>query len=213
MIIFGISESFRDGKAMTFSCENCGHTAQTTVKYFRYFHLFWLPIIPLGAGQGLVCDSCQQVSLGRQLGSELKRRVKETNTDVRRPVWHFIGTVLVAGMIGYNSMAEDRLAAMSEQAAAEPRVGDVWVVDAEQARPEDLDPIYPYTAARIVDTDAEGATLAFSDWYYGFASTARKQAEEAVREGKEDYFTDEVWMAHDDLVELERQSLLQLVDI
>lgn len=120
MIIFGVSESFRDGKTMRSRCEACAGSTQTTVKYFRYFHLFWLPIIPLGAGQGLVCDNCQRVQLGRQLG-EMKFRVKETNKDVRRPAWHFIGTMLVAGMIGYNAMAADELEQIAEARAADPQ--------------------------------------------------------------------------------------------
>ncbi len=132
MIIFGISRSYRDGQPLRCRCGACGQSTQTTVKYFRYFHLFWLPVVPLGAGHGLVCDYCQRVALGHQLG-DLKSQVRETNRDVRRPIWHFIGTTWVAAVIGYNAIAADKLETMAETAATAPGVGDVWIVKMDEA--------------------------------------------------------------------------------
>lgn len=211
MIIFGISRSYRDGQPIRCRCEACGQPEQTTVKYFRYFHLFWLPILPLGTGQGLVCEHCQRVVVGRQLG-DMTCQVRETNKDVRRPLWHFIGTIWMATVIGYNAIAADQLDALAEAAAAEPGVGDVWVVKMDEAVPEFAAP-FAFGNARVTYVDEDGAELAFSDWYYGFSSSARKAAKEAVQKGDPDYFSSRVWFSADELVDLEEQAALRLVEI
>lgn len=101
MILFGISMSFRDGAAICWRCHRCGRSSQTGVKYFRYAHLFRLPVLPLGTGQGLVCDHCEHVELGGDLHADLRYRLRANSRGIRRPLWHFSGLLLIAGLILY----------------------------------------------------------------------------------------------------------------
>ncbi len=99
MSILGITKSFSTGTTVRWCCHTCGRRSQTAVKYFRYLHLFRLPVLPLGSGQGLRCDQCERVELGRAIHDDLRHLLQVRHRNMHRPVWHFAGILLLAGVI------------------------------------------------------------------------------------------------------------------
>ncbi len=113
--------------------------------------------------------------------------------------------------ISYNVVANNELQELGGIAAAQPQVGHVWVVDVNAMLPE-MDAPYRFGAAQVVEVTEEGAHLAFSDWYYGFSSTAKEEIREALAEQDEDYFNSEVWFSTQELVTAHQAEQLKFVE-
>ncbi len=211
MITFGMSRSHREGCAISCRCDACGHSVQTAVKHFRYLHLFWLPVVPLGAGYDLVCDRCERVLKGRKVSADVKRMIEDRNRHLRRPAWHFIGTLLMVGMVGYNVEADGRQFREAQVAAAEPRVGDVWVMELEPAIPG-IDDVLRFGTARVSAVTEQGVEFAFSDYTFMMSSSARRHAAEALQSGRPEYFdAGTVLFEAQEVMDLQQESHLQLV--
>lgn len=99
MTVFGIERSFRGRAVVRWLCHQCGERDQTGMKVFRYLHVCRLPVVPLGTGQGLICDHCAHLELGGDIHADLRHRLRAQTLSLHRPVWHFIGLVLIAGAI------------------------------------------------------------------------------------------------------------------
>ena len=77
MIIFGLSRSFRGRTAIRWLCHHCGEHDQTGMKFFRYLHVCRLPVLPLGTGQGLVCDHCGRLEISGGIHADIRHRLRE----------------------------------------------------------------------------------------------------------------------------------------
>ncbi|NKB96902.1 MAG: hypothetical protein GKR90_00160 [Pseudomonadales bacterium] len=212
MIIFGLDKSFREGELVDGHCESCGHEALASVRGFRYFHLFWLPVVPLGSNHTVVCTHCQQCETDSDLSDDKKAAVKAASHEVSRPIWHFIGPILMTLLIVLAEFDSQELEVLETKAAAAPTVGDIWVIDVKEAWPN-LDAPYRYGTAIVSSTENDNVELSFSDWYYNLPSAARKAVREVSRDEKSDYFQEEVWFERAELVSLQQAEHIQLVDL
>ena len=211
MLVFGLDKSFRGGEILDGHCEECGRAELIGVRGFRYFHLFWLPVIPLGSTHAVVCGHCQHTQLGKEISQAHKAAAKVANDSVNRPIWHFIGPVLLTLIIVMAEMESQNLEVIETQAAATPTAGDVWIINTEEALPDEAVP-YPYGAAIVKSTYADSVELEFSDWYYGTRSSARKAVKEALAK-EQAYFAYQVWIKQSEFVALQQADHIQLVDI
>lgn len=191
MIIFGISSSERAGTALTDRCPHCGERNLVGSRRFRYFHLFWLPVIPLGSAVAVTCEHCQLAMEKADLEPAQKDRAVQGCRDLKRPRWHFIGTLVVAGLIGMNMHDDARLEEKALAAAAEPHVGDVWIIDVRDAWGIE-DDVFRYGVGRVSEVNGDEVGLSMSDWSYLVSSGARKDALEAISEQDKEYFGDDV---------------------
>ncbi len=97
MIIFGLRASnigsLTVDNAKCEYCENDG--TQNITEFGRYFHIFWIPIFPLGRKTFGECCHCKRTIKKKEFNSELKRLYVENKSTIRRPIWHWLGTILI----------------------------------------------------------------------------------------------------------------------
>ncbi|MEM1432709.1 MAG: hypothetical protein AAGG11_01495 [Pseudomonadota bacterium] len=177
---------------------------------FRYFHLFWLPVSPLGSATSVTCRHCKLQLDTDELDSPAARRADQGCAELSRPRWHFIGTMLVVGLIAMNLYDEAILDAKAAEAAADPRVGDVWIVDVKDSW-GDEDYTYRYSAGRISDVSEGAVELTMSEWSYLVSSGAREDALEALKEQQDDYFVHQVSLSVPQLVALQETDDFRLL--
>jgi hypothetical protein len=80
MIIFGLRESHvAAGPMQGASCPTCEQKALVGLTRYPYFHLYWLPLVPLPSTALAVCAHCRGV-----------REVTKTAQGVTRPLWHWL---------------------------------------------------------------------------------------------------------------------------
>ena len=101
-MIFG----FRSSKIGTFnvdntSCNHCQELSTQQVSVFgRYFHVFWIPVFPLGRKSVSECVNCKKTIKKGAFSPELKAAFNEQKSSVKRPFWHYIGSLILAALIG-----------------------------------------------------------------------------------------------------------------
>lgn len=84
------------------TCPNC-QAKHSFISYTlaRYFHIFWIPFIPLGKSNVIICSSCdanyKKHDFTDSIVSQLNRQ-DELNPP-RRPIWHGCGCLLIVGFV------------------------------------------------------------------------------------------------------------------
>ncbi len=96
MIIFGSRASNLGSVTITNTqcsyCENTG--TQNIVQYGRYFHVFWIPVFPIGRKTFSECTHCKRTISKKDFGVELMHVFNEKKDKIKRPLWHWIGLLL-----------------------------------------------------------------------------------------------------------------------
>ena len=205
MIIYGFSSSVKAGGDMAEPCSECSKPTLVSVKAFRYFHLFYLPVLPLGSKKGTNCTHCLKTDWGKEVSAAEKADPAFEESPASRPRWHMIGPALLSMLIAFVFFSGDSDREIrSKQAAAQPTVGDVWIVDISDVIP-DLEAELNYAVARVDTVSPDGDVfLGFSDWQYDGWLTAYRKAKDAVEEADPEYFTETgLWFSIEDLVKFE----------
>jgi len=211
MIIFGLSASEREGRALYTSCAHCSERKLVSRRRFRFFHLFFLPVLPLGAKSGVFCNHCRQLSWGKNVDAAARSDPGFVDGAASRPRWHFIGPA-IAGLILVLTLfsGESERDIRSAAAAATPSIGDVWVVNIHRVIPE-LVVDLRYATARVDALEDGDIFLAFSDWQYDSWLTAYRKAKSAAEEQDPHYFTSTgIWLDPEVLAEHEKTGALTL---
>ena len=101
MIIFGLRASNIgsvkvDGSSCSY-CENSG--TQNITQFGKYFHIFWIPVFPIGKSTFSECVHCKRTIRKKEFSSELKRMYDHSKSEIKRPVWHWTGLILFGLLI------------------------------------------------------------------------------------------------------------------
>lgn len=204
MILFGFSSTPRNGDALHSPCAHCGETAQVSMRKFRYFHLSFLPVLPLGSTKGVTCGHCQKTTWGREAADIIENGAQYDDELPARPFWHFIGPAAAACLalfIAFSGPSDRSI--RSAEAAASPAIGDVWIVRMEDVLP-DIEIDLTYGVGRVDEITGDQVFLGFSDWQYDGFLQALVASKKAVEEGDQEYFTEVgVWFDRDDIVGFE----------
>ena len=218
MVIFGISSSERPGALLTDVCPHCGERGLVAYRRFRYFLLFFLPVLPLGSALSVHCEHCHLAMTKKDLHATQQDRALQGIREIKRPRWHFVGTVLVAGIIAVNLHNDAELEEKSLAAAAQPQVGDIWVIDVKdswkEAWDENLDEgdsLYRYSTGRVSDVRGEEVELSLSDWSFTMSKDARKDALDALSDQDEPYFIHDITIPASRLVALQASNDFRLL--
>lgn len=104
MIIFGSRGSkIADLNVNGTTCSHCGQQdTQRVSVYGRYFHIFWIPILPIGKKVYSECTHCKKTIEESAFPPDLKQRYQAQAAQVKRPIWHSLGCLGVAAIIGLN---------------------------------------------------------------------------------------------------------------
>ena len=80
------------------TCPYCSTKDSFTVStYGKYFHFFWIPIIPLYKTNVAECSHCLKSYAAVEFTPEMQRSLKEENkiNPAKRPIWHGCGCIIL----------------------------------------------------------------------------------------------------------------------
>ena len=101
MIIFGLRASnigtFETGEIKCDYCNTKG--SQQFSVYGKYFHVFWIPIFPISKKEFSECTHCKRTLGKKEFSPELKRLYVENKNKIKRPFWHWSGTILIGLLV------------------------------------------------------------------------------------------------------------------
>ena len=97
MIISGLRKTkYGESQPSDLVCPNCKEIGTTKIEIrSRYFHVFWIPVIPVGKTGLSSCSDCEHEIKSRKMPHDFKREYQNLKADKRPPLWQFVGLVLI----------------------------------------------------------------------------------------------------------------------
>lgn len=173
MIIYGTNSTIAAGRELALACPDCSQPSLRGFRVFRYAHLYYVPTAPFGSQPGIECGACLHTRIGSEIPEQLAAAVKAAIREVRRPRWHWVGSLLLALLIGWLSFDGAREAEADLAHLASPVVGDLYVVDL-RGQAENVDPEMPFVVTLVETVRETDVTVRFGRWLYDTAWDAQK---------------------------------------
>ena len=155
MIIFGtrgktIAGSHRRGIA----CTACGKDEHSAYGNLRYFHLFFVPMFPIGREPVLQCLNCRKTLVGGEIPEPARGEVARQVFTGKRAAPMFIGTAIAVFLALFIVVVGSGESRKQEAYLRNPAPGDYYVVKAADLVTS-TNPLQPYAILQVaaVSTD------------------------------------------------------------
>lgn len=168
------------------SCTYCGTPDAVVATVFsRYFHVFWIPVIPLGKFSLTQCGHCKQVLEKKEMPAAYQAPVAALQSSARLPITNYLVLLLMGAlvlfMLGVGLFRKDTEPAASEAPvpaasaaqqtpaaeaapAAMPTVGAVYLMPMDAGR---------YSLMQVTKTTPDSAYFRITDPLTGGPGTAK----------------------------------------
>ena len=125
--IFGIRYTFIVLEQMVNACEYCGAENSVYLNIFqRYFHIFWIPVLPLGKIGNTQCHHCKQVLEAKEMSDEYKAAYKDLKSRAKTPIWTFAGLAVIIVLAIVGSVTSGQHREVMQGRILNPQIGDVY---------------------------------------------------------------------------------------
>ena len=96
MLIFGTGSRLLLQFLIAQKCAHC-NSAETVHMYVfqKYFHIFWIPVFPIGQRTVSQCTFCKQVLEPNQMPESYSEAFNDVKQQSKTPWWAFIGLGLI----------------------------------------------------------------------------------------------------------------------
>lgn len=178
MIIFGTrSSSTKTDEQTKYNCTHCNSSNTVrAAKYFNYFHIFWIPILPYSSKIITECSHCKQVQFQKEIDKTEVQKIKSV-LNVKIPFKYYSGLILIgllftllfSSVIFSNSQKSNRLKS--------PEVGDIYKVRYKENGEK------KYTLYKIDHIKNDTITFKISD----YSVSKIRQIKELLQEENDSY--------------------------
>lgn len=177
MIVFGTRAKMLAMQLINSICPSCEQSSSQAVAIFqRYFHLMWIPTIPLTKRAVVQCQHCKRVLQSGEFTPEIEGAVSGVRNKTRTPIWSVSGLAVIALIVIGFTIKGQRDEANTKAYIAAPAAGDLAVVQTE-------DGFHPI---RVGGTDGLNVQIYASRYVYKTADGAKEDS--LQKKDKLDYF-------------------------
>ncbi len=166
MIIFGVRTSaFKVVDGYTYDCNHCQSTSSVNLLFAsRYFHLFWIPVFPIGKTGISQCNHCKHALYRNEMPAVIGMEYNKARSGSRTPVKLFTGLLLVVAFFTFATYAAFTSRANSGQWIKDPHTGDVYDVKEEEG----------YTLYKVAAVSKDSVTLLPHEYVVDRSTQLRK---------------------------------------
>ncbi len=101
-------------------CSNCNSNGLTIEIYREYYHLFWIPLFPVGAKDGIaICNKC-----GTR--NDYNPRVIHFESNTKTPIYLYLGLMVFMSLILMGIYKNIKTDKDNDLFISEPKIGDVY---------------------------------------------------------------------------------------
>jgi hypothetical protein len=176
IIVFGVRTKFiKSIPVLHEVCSSCGQAGTTSIVYYqRYFHLIWIPTIPLGKVYYAVCSHCKQTLDKTKMSASLREFAEREKANIKTPLKYYlfpliwvalIGGVIIAGFVGSYFADKDR-----NTYVLDPKVNDVYIVEGKNNK---------YLPLKVEKVEGDKITFQLGKYEYANGSDAEDDKAEA----------------------------------
>ncbi len=170
MIFFGTKGKVISGECIQGAeCPSCGNNEYITFGVLRYFHLYWIPVIPTSKSVGVECTHCKKTLVDKELPPEFSKQIKSMIFTKKKVLPMFTGLIIIALLVSFGVFTAQQKNAQDAAYILQPEVNDIYIVNFSKLF-KDTDPKYKYGAMRIKDLSSSEAELQVSTMAYNKTS-------------------------------------------
>jgi len=133
MIVYGTKAvKIASENIFNVKCPACEQKSTTEMYVFsKHFHVFWIPMFPIGKTGVAQCEHCKKVTEKKQMNADMLDKYNEIKSQAKPKIWQFSGLALLAILIYAlsSSIAEDNK--RTKEFIAAPMMGDRYYLDSD----------------------------------------------------------------------------------
>ena len=81
-------------------CPSCeAHSPAEALILSRYYHIYWVPIVPLGKEATLICTKCGLQRPNRSFDADLISNYDEIRSKFKHPYFSYLGISIIVFMV------------------------------------------------------------------------------------------------------------------
>jgi len=196
MIFFGTgSKTMKTVELGEAECPSCSQPTVFMQLLHKYFHIWWIPVFPIGKVAVAGCKSCNTAWEQQDLPLPLFESVESAKKSSSPPKYLFAGLYIVGIIISIAMFTSWRNDRNTGDYAGQPQVADLYVMSTE------FDEEYPHQLFQIRNIDGDSITMMIGSYGYRNPSDAVDAVEKRVTEDL-NYFADSVRIAKAALLSL-----------
>ena len=83
------------------TCQYCKNVEpQRVTEFGKYVHVLWIPLFPIGKTKVAECTHCLRTIEEKDFPNNLRTNIASQANSVKRPIWHYLGLLIIGGLIG-----------------------------------------------------------------------------------------------------------------
>lgn len=162
MIFFGTKGKVISGECIQGAeCPSCGTNEYITFGVLRYFHLYWIPVIPTSKTVGVECTHCKKTLVDKELPPELSKQIKSMIFTKKKVMPMFTGLIIIALLVLFGVFTAQQKNAQDVAYIQNPQVNDIYIVNFNKLF-KASDSEYKYGAMRIKELSSAEVELQLS---------------------------------------------------
>jgi len=182
MIFYGTRAKSLGAQALGgVACQSCGQSGVVAHVFQKYFHIFWIPVLPYKKLVATECARCQQALAGEDVPPMYQAQLETFRASVKTPWYMYTGLVLILFLVAGGYYVYQKNQELRASYVAHPQVGDLYVIDVQKGLAL-KDAQYPFRVLKITNVKDKTVTLVSGHYEYSAASGAT----EAIDAGKAD---------------------------
>lgn len=162
MFFYGVkSKSIKIGKLTNIHCNYCDKESKMEYEIEqKYFHLYFIPFIPLKKRTTVCCENCWTVFEKKHFSNDINIKLNRANdrNPVRTPIWTFSGSILLALLIVWAFWQSGRHEVTEGDYIKNPKKGDVYFTETHPAEYTTI-----YSTLRIDKVDKANVYFTYND--------------------------------------------------
>ena len=126
MIIFGTRTKFLTAFGTQQTCSHCNNGQLNLAYTVSYFHIFWIPMFPIGKKGITQCPHCKQTLSENELSPQSRSLLNTQKGSAKTPLKYFAGLILIGVLIV--SVITINVLDKKGGYIRKPQIGDVYQV-------------------------------------------------------------------------------------
>ena len=95
MILFGRKGTHLGLTETHIACEKCGNKTTVLSIFQSYFHILFIPIVPINKTAAAQCTKCRNVIYKKRLSTEYLNIFNSLKKQYKTPFWTFSGVLFI----------------------------------------------------------------------------------------------------------------------
>jgi hypothetical protein len=111
------------------NCVSCNNTFTLSVYvFYRYVHVFWIPLFPIGKVVKSHCSSCGFTLTKKEMPESQRMAFSNMKKKNRIPVWMFSGLLIIGGLVSWSFIDKAIQKSNTKDMIQNPVKGDIYSI-------------------------------------------------------------------------------------